>query len=284
MSVWLGHKTGAVNIMLGILTVGTSLIVYWLLASSVKVFTNPVLHSLKLLAYLTFSLSIVGLCVSLLGIKLFLSSYGVVQDAWPSFALLVGRILGIRKYLRTLLISAMLYGLFYAAVSSIIIYRPDRNFATDYFAIIPSVVTTVCCDGPGFTPVFTVYLTDHLGLLLIPLNVILMIVISLLVGLNVALGHFTFDSKSKGVSLRWVGGFGAIIGLFGSCPTCAGLFLGSLIQTAGTEALAMTLAVYQAWFVGLTFSLLVGSNYLLIRNVRQAFYGYCRFEPNLSEA
>ena len=284
MSVWLGHKTGAVNVMLGILTVGCSLIVYWLLASSVKVFTNPVLQALKLLAYLTFSLSIVGLCVSLLGIKIFLSSYGAVQNAWPSFVSLVGRILGIRKYRRTLLISAMLYGLFYAAVSSIIIYRPDRNFATDYFANIPSVVTTVCCDGPGFIPMFTVYLTDHLGLLLIPLNVILMIVISLLVGLNVSLGHFTFDSKPKGVSFRWMGGFGAIIGLFSSCPSCAGLFLGSLIQTAGTEALAMTLAVYQVWFVGLTFGLLVGSNYLLVRSIRQALYGYCRFEPNLGEA
>ena len=203
-----------------------------------------------------------------------------MQDGWPSLTTLVGRILGTRKYLRTLLGSAVLYGLFYAAVSSIIIYRPDRNFATDYFVNIPSIVTTVCCDGPGFIPIFTVYLTSHLGLLLIPMNVVLMILVSLLVGHNVALGHFTFDNKPKGVSFRWVGGFGAIIGLFTACPTCAGLFLGSLMQTAGTEALAMTLAIYQPWFVGLTFVFLVGSNFLLVRSIRQALYGNCRLTPN----
>ncbi len=282
MSTRREHKTGIINVMLGILTVGSSLMIYWLLASSVKVFTNPVLHALKLLAYLTFSLSIVGLCASLLGIKLFLSSYASVQNSWPCLTSLVGRILGTRRYLRTLLISAVLYGLFYAAVSSIIIYRPDRNFAADYFVNIPSIVTTVCCDGPGFIPIFTVYLTNHLGLLLIPMNVILMMVVSLLVGLNVALGHFTFDNKPKGVGLRWVGGFGAIIGLFTACPTCAGLFLGNLIQTAGTEALAMSLAIYQPWFVGLTFVVLVGSNYLLVRSIRQALYGSCRLTQTSS--
>jgi hypothetical protein len=280
MSAHIKDNAGIINVVFGILTIGGSILVYWLLASSVKVFTNPVLHALKLLAYLTFSLSIVGLCASLLGIKLFLSSYASVQNSWPSLTSLVGRILGTRKYLRTLLISAVLYGLFYAAVSSIIIYRPDRNFAADYFVNIPSIVTTVCCDGLGFIPIFTVYLTNHLGLLLIPMNVILMIVVSLLVGHNVALGHYAFDNKPKGVSVHWLGGFGAITGLFTACPTCAGLFLGSLLQTAGTEALAVTLALYQPWFVGLTFLILVGSNYLLVRNIRQALYGNCRLTPN----
>jgi hypothetical protein len=276
MQTRLNQKTGIINFVFGLLTVGGSLLVYWLLASSVEVFTNPILRALRLLGYLTFGLSIIGLYASLSGIGLFLRSRTIEQVSWPSLTSLVGRILETRKYLRTLLMSAVAYGVFYAAVSSIIIYRPDRNFAVDYFANIPSIVVTVCCDRPGFIPVFAVYLTDTLGLLLIPINVILMIVVSLLVGVNVALAHFTFDNVQKGVGLRCLGGFGAVIGLFTACPTCAGLFLGSLIQTAGTEALAVTLAIYQPWFVGLTFLLLIASNLLLVRNIRQTVYGRCR--------
>jgi len=276
MSAHIKDNAGIINVVFGILTIGGSVLVYWLLASSVKVFTNPIMHTLKLLGYLTFSLSIVGLSAALFGIKLFLNSHVSALGSWPSLTSLVGSILGTRKYLRTLLLAALVYGLFYAAVSSIIIYRPDRNFAIEYLVNVPSIVTTVCCDGPGFIPVFTVYVTDHLGLLLIPVNVILMIVVSLLVGHNIALGHFTFDNKPKGVRHRWLGGFGGIIGLFTACPTCAGLFLGNLIQTAGTEALAITLAVYQPLFVGFTFLILVGSNYLLVRSIRQALYGPCK--------
>ena len=272
--------TGIINVVLGILAVNGSLIIYWLFATSVKVFTNPVLNSLKLLGYMTFGVSIVGLLASLMGIRLFLNSHLCAADSWPSLTGLVGSILGTRKYLRTLIVSAVVYGAFYAAVSSIIIYRPDRDFAVEYLVKIPSVVMTVCCDGPGYIPVFTVYVTSHLGLLLIPVNVILMILVSLLVGHNVALGHFMFDKKSMSNGLRWMGAFGAITGLFTACPTCAGLFLGSIMQTAGTEALAVVLTIYQAWFIGLTFLLLTGSNYLLVRSIRQVLYGHCRFTPN----
>ena len=270
------RSTGIINIFLGGTSIGGSLLIYWMLASSLVVFTNQILGTLRLLSYLTFGVSVVGLCASLIGIKQFLSAAAFLEGTWPSLTSLVSKILGTRRYLLTLLVSAVIYGLFYCAVSSIIIYRPDRDFATEYFAIIPSIVTTVCCDAPGFTPVFTVYVTNHLGLLLIPANVILMVLVSALVGHNVALGHYVFDNKPKGVSLHWLGGFGAITGFFTACPTCAGLFLGSLIQTAGTEALAAALMIYQPLFVGVTFVILIGSNYLLVRSIRQALYGKCK--------
>jgi hypothetical protein len=254
--------------------------VYWMLASSLVVFTNQILAMLRLLSYLTFGVSVVGLCASLIGIKQFLSASTFLEGTWPSLASLVSKILGTRRYLLTLLFSAVIYGLFYCALSSIIIYRPDRDFAVEYFAVIPSIVTTVCCDAPGFIPVITVYVTNHLGLLLIPANVILMLLVSALVGHNVALGHYVFDNKPKGASLHWLGGVGAITGFFSACPTCAGLFLGSFIQTAGTEALAAALMVYQPLFVGVTFIVLIGSNYLLVRRIRQALYGKCKL--NLS--
>jgi hypothetical protein len=280
MSSRVKTNTGIANIALGLVSIGASLLVNWLFASSVVVFTNPILGALKLLSYLTFGVSVFGLCASLIGVKEFLRSHPFLDGSWPSLTSLVSKILGTRKYLLTLVISAVVYGFFYAAVSSIIVYRPDRDFAVEYFAAIPSIVTTVCCDAPGFIPVFTVYVTNHLGLLLVPVNVILMVAVSALVGHNVAVGHYVFDNRPKGVGLRWLGGLGAITGLFTACPTCAGIFLGSLIQTAGTEAMAATLAIYQPLFIGVTFFVLIGSNYLLVRNIRQVLYGSCRLRSN----
>ena len=107
-----------------------------------------------------------------------------------------------------------------------------------------------------------------------------MVTVSTLVGHNVALGRYVFDNKPVGATLRWLGGFGAVLGLFTACPTCAGLFLGSLIQTAGTEALAAAIAIYQPLFVGAAFLILVASNYLLVRSIRQILYGRCKLNAS----
>ena len=279
------HNTGLLNILLGLSSIGGSLLVYWVLVSSVSVFTNQILVALKLLSYLIVGLLFVGLFAALLGIKQFLhaSTVGLREGTWPSLTAIVGRILGTRKYLVTMLVSGSVYGVFYATVSSTIIYRPDRDFAAEYLATIPSIITTVCCDRPGFVPYFTIYLTHHLGMLLMPVNVILMVLVSTLVGHNIALGRFAYDSQQKGIGSLWLGGFGALTGLFTACPTCAGLFLGNLLQVAGTEALAVMLASYQPLFLGFTFPVLIASNYSIVRGVRQLLYGSCRINSKRSD-
>lgn len=272
------RSTGLFNILLGLASIGGSLLVYWALAASVSVFTNQILAALKLLSYLMVGLLFVGLSAVLLGIKQFLyaSTVGFREGTWPSLTTLVGRILRTRKYLFTMLVSGSVYGVFYAAVSSIIIYRPDMDFAAEYFATIPSIVPTVCCDAPGFIPYFTVYLTHHLGMLLIPANIILMVLVSALVGQIIALGRFAYDIQRKGIGGLWLGGFGALTGLFTACPTCAGLFLGNLLQVAGTGALAVVLASYQPLFLGFTFPVLIGSSCSITRSIRELLYGSCR--------
>jgi len=270
--------TGLLNILLGLSSIGGSLLVYWVLISSVSVFTNRILAAFKFFSYVTVGILFVGLFAMVLGIKEFLhaSTFGFREDTWPPLITVVGKILERRKYLVTMLVSASLYGVFYAIVSSIIIYRPDLDFATEYFAHIPSIVVTVCCDRPGFVPYFTIYLTHHLGILLVPINAILLMLVSALVGQNITLARFAYDSQHKGISSFWLGGFGAVTGLFTACPTCAGMFLGSLLQVAGTEALALMLAPYQPFFLGFTFLALIASNYAIVRSLRQVLYGSCR--------
>ena len=244
---------------------------------SIPVLTTQTLRIFKGLSFLTIALMFLGIFVSLSGFGQILraerrAGYEYVS---PPLATVFAQVFAERKYNSVLTISAVVYGLFYAAVSSMIIYRPTQNFVQDYFAAIPSVVPIVCCDRPGFIPLFAVYLTEHLGLLIIPANVLIMLTVSSLVGINVAIAWYTFTKRPKHNSAHWLGGLGAIIGLFTGCPTCAGLFLGSMIQAAGTVAIASVLAEYQPVFILMTIPLLLASTYLVIRMLRLTLYGSC---------
>ncbi len=271
------RNTGLLNATAGAFAVAGSLIFYSAYTSSFSVLTAQILGMFRWLSYLTILIILVGVFAALLGIKQFLAAKKMLvqSSGSPPVSAILANVLGARKYSRVLLFAALAYGLFYAAVSSIIVYRPEQNFAIDYLAEIPSVVVTVCCGGVGFVPVFTVYLTEHLGLLIIPASIILMILVSGLVGVNVALAVYEYDNRPRGAGPRWFGGFGAVTGLFTACPTCAGLFLGNLIQGMGTAAVAAVLAGNQPIFLAMTFPLLVLSTYLMGRRLRQALCGSC---------
>ena len=222
-------------------------------------------------------LMVLGILVAILGLHKILDAKRQVAREYvsPPLLVIIADTLSRRKYYWTMIASIIAYGIFYATVSSIIVYRPAENFSEEYFAVIPSIVPTVCCGGPGFIPIFTVYLTEHLGLLIIPANAILLILVSGFVGLNVALAIFTYEHRPKRAGSHWFGGLGAVTGLFTACPTCAGLFLGNLVQGAGTVAVASVLAIYQPVFVAVTIPLLLASTFLITRRLRQALYGTC---------
>ena len=258
------------------LTLGV-LVAYSSYTWSFAVLTTQTLRVFKGLSFLTIALMFLGIIVSLSGFGQILRAERKTAHEYvsPPSVTVFAKVFAERKYNSVMIISAVVYGLFYAAVSSMIIYRPTENFVQDYFAAIPSVVPIVCCDRPGFIPLFAVYLTEHLGLLIIPANVLIMVAVSGLVGINVALAWYTFTNRPRHIDAYWLGGLGAVIGLFTGCPTCAGLFLGSMIQAAGNVAVASVLAEYQPAFVAMTIPLLLASTYLVIRRLRITLYGSC---------
>ena len=67
-------------------------------------------------------------------------------------------------------------------------------------------------------PKIIVYLTEHVGLQIIPINLILQIIVSYLVAVNssIAINAYTMSKKSRSAST-----IGAATGLFIACPTCA---------------------------------------------------------------
>ena len=167
------------------------------------------------------------------------------------------------------------YGVFFSMASGTLVYQPEVNFSIHYGATIPSGFIAPCCDSPGYMPKIIVYLTEHIGLQIIPVNLVLQIVVSYLVGLNasIAVSAYMISKKEKGVST-----IGAATGLFIACPTCAGTFLSIFIGTASGIALSIALTQLQTLFIAISIPILVIIPYVLAKKLRNAD-GSCKIEP-----
>lgn len=180
-----------------------------------------------------------------------------------------------KRFRRQFILSTALYGLFYAFITSMIVYQPTVDFAQAYGAVLPSVLIGPCCGPLLYTPIVTVYVVNHLGLLIIPLTAILLVTVSVLVGINFALASFAFGNRVRGSGRSWVGGLGAIVGLFTGCPTCAGVFFANLIGGTGAVSFASLLAYYQPVFVALSIPVLVATPYLISRSLFKVMKDGC---------
>ena len=169
-------------------------------------------------------------------------------------------------------------GSFFSLVSGTLIYQPDPiYFSIHYGAEIPSGFVAPCCDGPGYMPKIIVYLTEHIGLQIIPINLVLQVIVSYLVGLNLAMAVSAFSISKKGRGLSSVG---AITGLFIACPTCAGTFLSIFIGTASGIALTIALVQLQTVFIAITIPVLLITPFVMAKKLRNAD-GSCKVGPNL---
>ncbi len=170
------------------------------------------------------------------------------------------------------------YGIFYAFVSSILVYQPTVDFGTAYGAVSPGVAAAACCGDIGATPTMVVYLAPqlHLGLQLIPLDLLFLTVIPILVAINATIAFFAVRSRPKRGGTVWLGGVGAAVGLFTACPTCAGYFLASAFGSIGAASLAVALAPYQLAFVLFSIPVLLVSPLLTASSLRRAVLAECR--------
>jgi len=178
---------------------------------------------------------------------------------------------------RIFMVSAIGYGIFFALTSGIIIYKPDIN-ATDYgFPKPPHIELSPCCDLPGYMPMVLAFFTEHVGLQIIPLNLVLLVAVSFLVGLNFALA---FASLSIARIDKKLGSFGAVTGLFVGCPTCAGTAF-SMLFGFGASATSVTLFLtsyetqLQSLFIAVSIPILLGTPFIMTRKIRKAQNGSC---------
>jgi len=168
------------------------------------------------------------------------------------------------------------YGIFFSLISGTLVYQPEVDFSYHYGAEIPSGFVAPCCDKPGYMPQVIIYLTEHIGLNVIPVNLVLQIIVSYLVGLNtaIAVSAYTISKKGRGAS-----SIGAIAGLFIACPTCAGSFLSVFIGTASGIALSIALAELQTFFIAISIPILLISPYIMAKKLRNSD-GSCKINSD----
>lgn len=243
-------------------------------------FVTPSLAALfARVAYLYLGVLLVGAALVVLGVRGFLAQRVAMMNSKGVAPLdpgwIIPYVLTQRSFRRYFVGSTVLYGLFYAFITSIIVYQPTVDFVQAYRAVFPSVLIGPCCGPPLYTPILTVYLVNHLGLLMVPLTVILLVVVSVLVGVNFALAAFAFSNRVRSPGRSWIGGLGAVVGLFTGCPTCAGLFFANIIGGAGAVSFAALLSFYQPLFIALSIPVLVATPFLISRSLSKVIKDGC---------
>lgn len=197
-------------------------------------------------------------------------------DPPGGLASLTAFLLDQRTYRRILLAVTTSYAIIYSFLSGTLVFQPSIRFSETYLVDIPSAVVIPIYGAPGQIPRLVIYLTENLGFLLVPLNLVLLIGISLLVGWNAVFGIYAYRHLPRGDGRRSTGvGVGAMVGLFTGCPTCAGLLLASMLGSGAASA-ATALASLQTLLIGLAIPILFVTPILLSRKIVGPVLDSCR--------
>ena len=163
------------------------------------------------------------------------------------------------------------YGIFFSLTAGLIVYQPDVIFSHHYDAIIPSAHVNPCCGEPGYMPTIIVYMTEHVGLQIIPINLILVLIVSYLVGLNTSLAVKAMSITKKSGGLTSIG---ATTGLFVACPTCVSTFFAIFIGSSSAVAFTVILTQLQTLFVGITIPVLLLTPIIIAKKMQKKDDGY----------
>ena len=158
------------------------------------------------------------------------------------------------------------YGMFFSLTAGLIVYQPDMIFSHHYDAVVPSAHMNVCCGEPGYMPTIIVYVTEHVGLQIIPINLVLVVVVSYLVGLNTALAIKAISITKKSGGLTSIG---ATTGLFVACPTCISTFFAIFIGSSSAVTFTVILTQLQTLFVGITIPILLLTPILIAKKMQK---------------
>ena len=220
-------------------------------------------------AYLVLALMIVGLLALLVGGTLYLRQPWSknFERSHSRTMMALSFALNDKASFRIFVLSASLYGLLFGFLSSSIAYRPSGVLSEGSSVNIPTSLAVLCCGVLGQMPQFVIYLSQQFALLIIPMNLILLVTVSWLVGLNAGMGVFAYKNRPDQSRGKWLWGFGAIVGLFTACPSCAGFFLLTMLGLTGAIGLALALSSFQGAFIGVGLPILLITPILTTRQI-----------------
>lgn len=247
-------------ICIGIFSIIFSLSVYSILSSNEYISNTSKLYNL---AVAVITLIIVSLVAISYGSYLVIRSEASRPEVKKSYLGYISRILIQKCYWRIFVVSCIVYGIFFGFLSQILIYHSDVEGDT-----APSLYLTLCCNYPGYVPMVTAEITELFSILIIPVNLILAILVSTLVGFNFALNVYFLRIFRNQSQRRFpiASTFGVFTGLFIGCPTCAGSLF-TVIVGFGASTLVSALAPLQSLFIAISIPILVVIPLLLIRKM-----------------
>ena len=170
------------------------------------------------------------------------------------------------KSKKIFVVTFIVYSIFFSLTAGLIVYQPDVTFSHDYDVIVPSAHMNACCGEPGYMPRIIVYITEHIGLQIIPINLLLVVIVSYLVGLNTALAVRAISITKKSGGLTSIG---AATGLFVACPTCVSTFFAIFIGSSGAVTFTVILTQLQTFFVGITIPILLLTPMLIAKKIQK---------------
>jgi len=175
------------------------------------------------------------------------------------------------KSRKIFIVTFIAYGIFFSLTAGLIVYQPDVIFSYHYDAIVPSAHMNACCGEPGYMPTIIVYMTEHIGLQIIPINLVLVVIVSYLVGLNttLAVNAISITKKSGGLT-----SIGATTGLFVACPTCVSTFFAIFIGSSSAVTFTVILTQLQTLFVGITIPILLLTPIIIAKKIQKKDDGY----------
>jgi len=251
-------------IVIGFVIIGILFLVYGRYQDP-EVFTPSALEPIQRIA-LGFYITLIA-AFGAIALGMYRYHKGKVQNNGKDLSTIIAIVTWNSKSRKIFVTVFIVYGIFFSLISGTLIYQPEVNFVTHYGATIPSGFIAPCCDDPGYMPKIIVYLTEHIGLQIIPINLVLQIMVSYLVGLNasIAISAYKISKKGRGAST-----IGAAAGLFIACPTCAGTFLSIFIGTASGIALSIVLSQMQTLFIAVSIPVLIITPYVMAKKLRNS--------------
>ena len=188
-------------IILGFISIGILFLIY--VRFEYQEITPDAVQSIERLGvafYVLFSISIGMIGIGLRKFQKRVASTGNTT----ALSMICSNTLG-SKAKKTFIVTFIIYGVFFSMTSGILVYQPEVVFSYHYGADVPSAHVTPCCGPPGYMPKFVAYFTEHVGINIVPINLLLQITVSYLVATNTALAvnAIMITKKSGGLRRYW---------------------------------------------------------------------------------
>ncbi|HEY6536349.1 MAG TPA: hypothetical protein VIY08_11230 [Candidatus Nitrosocosmicus sp.] len=296
----LNYKRG---ILLSIFSI-VSLIAIFYLYSRNTLPGNDIFINNSLYTFAQTVLMMFGICIFfiLIGIKraLFTKEYFSYDPS--KIIYYIQSIFKPRKYKTLFIIITTAYFIFFGFLSSVLIFFNNDGTVFSLFPNhthdnmnmknmnmknmnmtskinYPSYNLIICCNSIGYVPMLILSINSNFSFLLIPINFLLGLIISILVGLNITLNVYILKQiRSIKLSKRNLIGFvGLSSGLFVGCPTCAGSFFYSIAGFSSLITFSF-LSAYQIIFIIITIPLLLINLVIMAKVLQGKFSDSCKIK------